>query len=89
MRGGLPAGVRLLLLPSLPDGSGTDHQGVVLHPPTLQPRAPGQPAARSGHSLVPLLAQPTHPITSTWRWDELPGHRVAGSRPVTAVKSEY
>lgn len=41
MRGGLPAGLRLLLLPSLPDVSGTDHQGVVLDPPTLQPGAPG------------------------------------------------
>ena len=42
MRGGFPAGLRLLLLPSLPDDSGTDHQGVVLVPPALQPRAPGQ-----------------------------------------------
>ena len=41
MRGGLPAGVRLLLLPPNPDVSGTDHQGMVLDPPTLQPRSPG------------------------------------------------
>lgn len=43
LRGGFPAGLCLLLLPSLPDDSGTDHQGVVLDPPALQPRAPGQP----------------------------------------------
>lgn len=84
MRRGLPAGVRLLLLPSRPDASGTDHQEVVLDPPTLQPGAAGQPASRSGPSLVPLLALPTHPITSPWRWDELPGHGIAGIHPVTA-----
>lgn len=84
MRCGLPAGVRLLLLPSHLDASGTDHQGVVLDPPTLQPRAPGQPASRARPSLVPLLALPTHPITSPWRWDKLPGHRIARTYPVTA-----
>lgn len=84
VRGGLSAGVRLLLLPSFPDVSGSDHKGVVLNPPTLQPRAPGQPASRSGPSLVPLLALPTHPITCPWRWDKLPGHRIARTDPVTA-----
>ncbi len=84
MRGGLPAGVRLLLLPPLPDVSGTDHQGVVLIPPTLQPGTPGQPATLSGPSLVPLLALPAHPVTSAWRWDKLPGHGIAGTHPVTA-----
>lgn len=89
MRGGTPSGVRLLLLPSLPDVSGPDHQGVVLVPPALQPRAPGQPASHSGASLVPLLALPTHPITSTWRWDKLPGHRIAGTHPVTAESLNF
>lgn len=84
MRCGLPAGVRLLLLPSLLDDSGTDHQGVVLDPSTLQPWSSGQPASLSGSSLVPLLDLPTHPITSTWRWDELPGHGIARTFPVTA-----
>lgn len=84
MRGGLSAGVRLLLLPPLPAVSGTDHQGVVLIPPALQPGTPGQPASHSGHSLVSLLALPTHQITSGWRWDKLPGHRIPGTFPVTA-----
>lgn len=81
--GGLPAGVRLLLLPSLPDVSGTDHQRVVLDPPTLQPRCPRKPASHPGPSLVPLLALSAHPITSAWRWDQLPGHRIAGTYPIT------
>ena len=88
MCGGLPGGVLILLLPHLPDVSGTDHQGVVLIPPTLQPGSPGQRAQHPGHSLVPLLALPSHPITSTWRWDTLPGHGVTGTQPVTARKSE-
>lgn len=84
MRCRLPAGVRLLLLPPGPDASGTDHKGVVLDPPTLQPRSPGQPASHPGPSLVPLLAVPAHPLPSPWRWYKLPGHRTAGARPVTA-----
>lgn len=86
VRGGLPASVCLLLLPPLPDVSGTDHQGVVLVPPTLQPWTPGQSASLSGPSLVPLLALPTHPVTSAWRWDKLPAHRIAGTHPVTAER---
>lgn len=84
MRGGLPAGVRLLLLPHNPDVSGTDHQGMVLDPPTLQPRRSGKPTSLSGRSLVPLLALPSHPITSPRRRDTLPAHRIAGSQPLTA-----
>lgn len=84
MRGGLSARVRFLLLPSLPAVSGSDHQGVVLIPPTLQPGTPGQPAPHAGRSLVPLLALPARPIAGTRRWDTLRGHRIAGTLPVTA-----
>lgn len=84
MRSGLLVGVCLFFLPSLPDVSGTDHQGVVLISPTLQPGTPGQLATHLGRSLVPMLALPTHPITSTWGWNKLPGHRITGAQAVTA-----
>lgn len=87
--GGISAGIRLLLLPPLPAVPGTDHQGVVLIPPALQPRTSGQYASCSGHSLVPVLALPTNPITSTWRWDELPGHRITGTHPVAAKNQNF
>lgn len=82
---GLPPRVCLLLLPSLPDVSGTDHQGVVFDSAALQSRNPGQPASCSGPSLVPLLALPTYPLTSARRWDTVPGHRITGTHPVTAA----
>lgn len=81
---GLPVGVCLLLLPSLPDVSGTDHQGVVLLPPTLQSRSLGQPAAHVGTSLVHLLALSSHPVSFTWWRNKLHGHGIAGSQPIAA-----
>lgn len=71
----LLAGVRLLFLSPLLDVSGTDYQGVVLLSPALQSWGPGQLVSHSGAPLVHLLALSTHPITVTWRWNQLSGHR--------------
>lgn len=84
MRGGFPAGVFFLLLPSLPAVPRSDHQGVVLIPPALQPGVPRQPASHAGPALVHLLALPTHPLAAARRRDKLPGHRIAGTLAVTA-----
>lgn len=81
---GLPVGVCLLLLPSLLDVSGTDHQGVVLLPPTLQSRSLGQPAAHVGTSLVHLLALSSHPVSFTWWRNKLQCHGIAGTQPIAA-----
>lgn len=72
---GLLASVCLFFLSSLLDVSGTDDQGVVLLSSALQPWGPGQLVSHSGPPLVHLLALSTHPITVTWRWNQLSGHR--------------
>lgn len=87
MRGGFSLGVRLLLLSPLPPIPGSDYKGVVLIPQTLQPGTPGKPASHAGSPLVPLLALPTHPITTSWRWDKLPGYRITRTLAVTACVS--
>lgn len=79
---GLPFGFCLLLLPYHPDGSGTDHQRVVLLPSTLQPWSLGQPASHARTSLVYLLALSFYQITFTWWWNELQSHWITGAQPV-------
>lgn len=85
MRGGFPAGVFLLLLPSLPAVSWSDHQGVVFLPPTLQPGTLWQPASHTGPALVHLLALPSYPLATAKRRHKLPGHRIAGALAVTGA----
>lgn len=80
---GLLASVRLLFLSSLLDASGTDYEGVVLLSPALQSWGPGQHVSHSGPPLVHLLAVSTHPITITWRWNQLSGHRFPGTCSLT------
>lgn len=72
---GLLASVCLFFLSSLLDVSRTDDQGVVLLSSALQSWGPGQLVSHSGPPLVHLLALSTNPITVTWRWNQLSGHR--------------
>lgn len=81
---GIPVGVGLLLLPHCPDGSGTDYQGVVLLPSTLQSRSLGQPTSHAGTPLVYLLALSSRQITFTWWRNELQSHWIAGTQPIAA-----
>lgn len=72
---GLLASVCLFFLSCLLDVSRTDDQGVVLFSSALQSWGPGQLVSHSGPPLVHLLALSTNPITVTWRWNQLSGHR--------------